>query len=126
MYRSVGSDDKEPEGPGRRGVDGPVSEKSTMNEMISRHTSPSQRFFPFLQAVQARAPLFGMWTGGCDEPISAPPISLFVLLRFPPCASEPFEMDADGDKDMLVPYGSVFPHWNIMNRRGEGWSDRTP
>lgn len=24
------------------------------------HTSPSHRFFPFLQAVQARAPLLGM------------------------------------------------------------------
>ena len=27
------------------------------------HTSPSHRFLPLRQAVQARAPLLGMWAG---------------------------------------------------------------
>jgi hypothetical protein len=57
--------------PGRGGRGGPVSRGGDDHTRVSnRRTSPSHLFLPFLQAVQALAPLLGMCAaacGGCDE-----------------------------------------------------------
>lgn len=68
-------------------------------------TSPSQRFFPFLQAVQARAPLFGIWPwlaglapGIAGEPfVSAP----FVRRLFAGDSEPPLEAEAVGLSDIM-------------------------
>ncbi len=86
-------------GPGR--MDGPVSGRLCSSKGL---TSPSHLFFPFLQAVQARAPRLGICACGWLPPPcpsgSERPIS-FVLRLFD-AVSEPFDTDADGLNDMMV------------------------
>jgi hypothetical protein len=74
-------------------------------------TSPSHLFFPFLQAVQARAPRFGMCDCICcceDEPLCtvdmtcwlAPPVIRVSLRRFKDISALSLGSDAEEEKDI--------------------------
>jgi hypothetical protein len=74
-------------------------------------TSPSHLFFPFLQAVQARAPRFGMCDCICcceDEPLCtvdmtcwlAPPVIRVSLRRFKDISAPSLGSDAEEEKDI--------------------------
>lgn len=96
----------------RAGAGGRASERRGM-QRDGKLTSPSHLFFPFLQAVQALAPRFGMFAGGWDGEGCADPAAgiwdmfcscagrmVFVRRRFEG-TSELFEVVAVGDKDMV-------------------------
>jgi len=75
---------------------------------LEYHTSPSQRFFPLLQAVQALAPRFGTCAGDPWEEVSGwPDISmaravLWLIFRFFPVVSNPFVKELSGLWDISL------------------------
>jgi hypothetical protein len=62
VFRCVHSDGKEPKAKYRAGRGGgpSVSSAGRDRDPLAVRTSPSHLFFPFLQAVHARAPRFGI------------------------------------------------------------------
>jgi hypothetical protein len=103
-------DDSEP---GRDGGGGPlVSERDGLTARESELTSPSHRFFPFRQLVQARAPRFGMccwdWElpdgdSAMDIPSSGPPRRRFLLAFSPPFDTDgAAPWDVEGKKSRLT------------------------
>lgn len=116
MFRSVGSDDKEPGA--QRGCEaGPGGLGGAARDGIGRLTSPSHLFFPLRQAVQARAPLLGMciavgvrpaevsWGDWAIAPFAVE-MERLVLRRLAG-TSELLDTDVAGDKDMEEHGGAV-------------------
>jgi hypothetical protein len=76
---------------------------------LTVHTSPSHLFLPFLQAVHARAPLFGIWAVDWDWLWPGPPAEDWSIDRPAPLSvrrlfevdSDSFDAEADGLSDMV-------------------------
>lgn len=107
-YHWPGTVGKAPGGdraPGRGGDAGHNEQRAErLNDKLGYFTSPSHRFLPLLQLVQARAPLFGIWVDDCccdgDSAfmfVSVPPVRLLF-----DADSDSLETDAVGLSDMKM------------------------